>query len=138
MSVKRQKRSYQRHGLYTAVSALKPHGLAGVDQRSSAARVANAFKGELEVSLGGDVTPQQRTLIELAAVELLLVRHVDAFLLEQKTLLVGRGKNKRLLPVLRDRATHARFLAELMDKLGLEHRGKPVDSAIDILREGAE
>jgi len=90
--------------------------------------VAKGFKDELEAALGGDVTPQQRTLIELAAVELLLVRHVDAFLLEQETLLLGRGKQKRLLPVLKDRATHASFLASLMDKLGLERREpKPVD-----------
>ena len=90
--------------------------------------MANGFKGKLEAALGGDVTPQQQTLIELATVELLLVRHVDAFLLEQETLLVGRGKQKRLLPVLKDRATHARFLAELMDRLGLDRReAKPVE-----------
>ena len=128
MNRKRTTRRHQKHGFYTAVSTLKPHGLAGVDQRSAAARVANGFKGKLEAALGGDVTPQQQTLIELATVELLLVRHVDAFLLEQETLLVGRGKQKRLLPVLKDRATHARFLAELMDRLGLDRReAKPVE-----------
>ena len=128
MTRKRIQQHNQKHGFYAATTVLKPHGLAGVDQRSAAARVAKGFKDELEAALGGDVTPQQRTLIELAAVELLLVRHVDAFLLEQETLLLGRGKQKRLLPVLKDRATHASFLASLMDKLGLERREpKPVD-----------
>lgn len=135
MSGKRTKRRHQKHGFYTAVAALKPHGVAGVDQRSAAARVAKTFKDELQAALGGDVTPQQRTLVELATVELLLVRHVDAFLLEQETLLVGRGKQKRLLPVLKDRATHARFLAELMDRLGLDRREvRPVD-LVDYLEE---
>ena len=135
MNRKRTKRRYQQHGLYRAVTALRPHGLAGVDQRSAAARVANGFKAELEAALGGDVTPQQQTLVELAALELLVVRHCDAFLLEQETLLVGRGKQKRLLPVLKDRATHAHFLAELMDRLGLDRReARPVD-LVDYLEE---
>lgn len=120
----------RKHGYHSAVAVLKPHGLDGIDQRSSAAKVANAFREEVVEALGGSaaISPQQERLIELAAVELLLVRHVDAYLLEQETLLVGRGKQKRLLPVLTDRGRHASFFASLMKDLGLERRAKPVES----------
>ncbi len=60
--------------------------------------------------------------------EFLLLRHVDAYLLGLDSLLIGRFKSKTLVPVLRDRLTHAKFLADLMNQLGLERREpKPVE-----------
>ena len=126
----------RKHGYHSAVAALKPHGLAGIDGRSAVARVATDFRDELVDALGGaeHVSPQQSRLVELACVEHVIVRHCDGFLLEQDTLLRGRGKAKRLLPVLADRARHAAFLASLLKDLGLERRAKPVRRASEIMR----
>ena len=119
-------RPYSRHGLNAVKARVRLRGLAAIDMRTVAAREMLAFRDELVAALGGDpeLSPQQRKLIDLAARTSLYLDHLDAWLIEQKTLINRRSRS--VLPVLLQRQTLAEHLARLLDKLGLNRRPRQV------------
>jgi len=122
------RRPYARTGLNALKAQVKLRGLAAVDQRTAPARALIAWRAELVAALGGDeqLSPQRRKLIELTARAALLLDHVDAWLLEQGTLVNKR--NRSLLPVLVQRQGLAEHLARLLDRLGLDRVPRKVQT----------
>src|SRR5262245_55784667 len=114
------RRSYTRHGLTAPMVRIKLAGFSAIDRRTAAARATLAFRSELIAALGGeaDLSPQRRKLVDMAARASLLLHHVDAWLVEQRSLVNARAKT--LLPVLVQRQALAEHLARLLDKLGLD------------------
>ena len=123
------RRPYSRHGLHPLKRRVQVRGLATLDRRSVAARALLEWRTELIAALGGieDVSPQQIALVELATRTRLYVDHLDAFLMEQRSLV--NAKRKTILPVLRERQQLADSLARLLVQLGLERQVKTLDLA---------
>jgi hypothetical protein len=103
--------------------------LVTLDRRSVAARALLDWRADLVAALGGEqtVTPQQTALVEVATRTRLYVDHLDAFLLEQRSLV--NAKKRTVLPVLRERQQLADSLARLLGQLGLERRVRTLDLA---------
>lgn len=99
-------------------------GLKSIDGRTAAAQSLIAWKRELLNDLGGaeSVSAQRMALVEMAVRTRLFIDHVDAFLLEQKSL-VNRRK-KAILPILRERTQLMDSLARLLGQIGLERVAK--------------
>ena len=123
------RRPYSRHGLHPLKRRVQVQGLATLDRRSVAARALLEWRTELIAALGGieAVSPQQIALVELAIRTRLYVDHLDAFLMEQRSLV--NAKRRTVLPVLRERQQLADSLARLLIQLGLERQAKVLDLA---------
>jgi len=122
-----------RHGLHSLKARVMVRGLAGIDVRTLAARALVAWKGELLAALGGEqcVSPQRRALVEHAVRTKLYIEHIDAFLMEQASL-VNRRK-KAILPILRERQALVDSFSRLMAQIGLERVPKPLPSLQEYL-----
>ena len=133
MKTATQKRS--RHGLNALMTRVKVRGLAAIDQRTAAARSLLAWKAELLQDLGGEanVSSQKRALIDMAVRSKLFLDHIDAFLLEQPSLVNKRARS--VLPLVRERQALADSLARVLSQLGLDRQEKPAPSLADYIRE---
>jgi hypothetical protein len=96
------------------------HGLRAVDGRSAAFREMKVWRDGIIAALAGEdnVTPQRRTILELAAVSKLLLNHIDSYLLQQPSLIHRRAK--RLYPVVEQRMRIADALMRQLTTLGLD------------------
>ena len=132
------RRPYSRHGLNALMVRVKVRGLAAIDGRTVAARALLDWRSDLVADLGGEaaVSAQQRALVEVVTRTRLYIDHLDAFLLEQRSLV--NAKRKAVLPVLRERQTLADSLARLLSLLGLERRQAPAKTLEESLTERAE
>jgi hypothetical protein len=108
-------------------------GLTAVDKRSAPARALWSWRRDLVRDLGGEaaVTAQQRALVEVVTRTKLYVDHLDAFLMQQRSLI--NKTRKTMLPVLLQRQALADSLAKYMNMLGLERRARPVPSLDEYL-----
>jgi hypothetical protein len=107
---------------------VKVKGLAAIDQRTVAARHLLDWRRDLLDDLGGDaaISAAQRTLVDLVIRTRLYLDHVDAFLMEQPTLVVRRKRSRHhLMPLVEQRLKLADNLARVLGQLGLERRQKP-------------
>jgi hypothetical protein len=101
---------------------VKVRGLGAIDKRTAVARGLLAWRSELIGDLGGadGVSAQKRALLDLACQTKLLLDSVDAWLLEQPTLINAR--RRAVLPVVLQRQQLADALARYLQVLGLERR----------------
>ena len=124
-----------RHGLNALMARVKVRGLAAIDGRTVAARALLDWRSHLVADLGGEaaISAQQRALVDVATRSKLYVDHLDAFLMEQRSLVNAR--RKAVLPALRERQTLADSLARILGQLGLERRQAPAKSLQDVIAE---
>jgi hypothetical protein len=108
-------------------------GLVAVDKRGAPARLLVEWRRDLVADLGGEaaVTAQQRALVEVITRTKLYVDHLDAYLMQQRSL-INKTK-KTVLPVLLQRQQLADSLAKHLSLLGLERRSKPTPSLDEYL-----
>ncbi len=127
------RRTYSRTGLHALKARVKVRGLAAIDMRTTAAQALIAWRSELLTDLGGEeiVSAQQLALVEMATRTRLYVDSLDAWLMEQSSL-VNRRK-KAVLPVLRERQQLVDSLARILGQLGLERKAKPVPALSEYL-----
>lgn len=120
------RRSYSRSGLNALKARVKLRGLDAIDRRTAGARELIAWRAGVIADLGGEaeLTTTKRTLIDAAARTWLYIACVDAFLLEQRSLVNLRRRS--LLPVVRERGHLVDSLARLLGQLGLERRAQKV------------
>jgi len=123
-----------RHGLNALKVAVKVRGLAAIDKRTAAGQALVNWRQELLRDLGGEdsVSAQRRALVDMAVRTRLYIDHVDAWLMEQRSLLNRR--KKAILPVLRERQILVDSLSRLLSQIGLERRAKPVEDLQTYLR----
>ncbi len=135
-----ERRDYSRTGLNALKARVKVRGLHAIDMRTSAAQSLVAWRDDLLASLGGEeiVSAQQMALVDMAVRTRLFVDHLDAFLMEQTSLI--NKKKKSVLPVVRERQQLVDSLARLLGQLGLERRTKQVPALSEFLdtRYGSE
>jgi hypothetical protein len=111
-----------RHGLIALKARVKVRGLHAIDVRTVAGRALVRWRREMIADLGGEgaVSAAQTGLIEQACRTRLMLDDLDAWLLEQPSLVVKR--RRAVLPVLRDRQQLAESLLRTLLALGLERR----------------
>jgi hypothetical protein len=117
----RAKRS--RSGLSALRTRVRVRGLQAIDRRTVAARALLGWRDDLIDALGGEqaVSPQQRALVDLAVRTRLYVESVDAWIVQQPSLVHARRRS--ILPVVRERQALADSLARLLGRLGPEPDG---------------
>jgi len=114
-------RRYDRHGLTALKRTVATLGGRVLDGRFAVARELREWRAGLERDLGGDLSTQERVLVELATTTKLLLGSIDSWLLTQKSLINARRKS--VLPAVRERQGLAVELARIMGQLGLKRRG---------------
>ena len=131
------RRTYTRHGLNALKARVKVRGLGAIDERTAAAQALLAWRRELVADLGGEdsISAQQRALVELAARTRLYVDSLDAWIMEQPSLVNAR--KRAVHPILLQRQQLADALARYMTQLGLERRVKEVRDLRTYLAEQA-
>ena len=125
---RKAERSYSKHGLTRQKAAFNKRGVHALDGRTKAARELLRWRAELVADLGGEetISTQQQAVVDLAVRTKLLLDSVDAWLLQQPSLVNKR--KKALLPVVSQRQALADALSRYMGQLGLERKAKPVPS----------
>ena len=125
-----------QHGLTLMKRALKEHGTRAIDRRTSLGKALDRWRDELVSDLGGPqaVSTQQRAVINVAVKTKLLLDSIDAWLLQQPSLINVRKRSVH--PVVLQRAQLADSLIRAMTQLGLERRAKPVLNLADYLTNG--
>jgi hypothetical protein len=128
------RRPYTRHGLNALMARVSLKGLRAIDRRTAPARAVLDFRRELLEDLGGEpaVSAAQLALVDVAARTRLYLDHVDAVLLERRSLIVRRT---RLLPLVEQRGRLADSLARVLGQLGLERRPPTAPSLEAYVRE---
>ena len=126
MKARRSESGRSRSGLNALRTKVRVRGLQAIDRRTAAARALLTWRDDLVEALGGEdaVSPQQRALVDLAARTKLYVDAVDAWIVEQPSLVLARKRS--ILPVVRERQALADSLARLLSQLGLDRRAKEV------------
>jgi hypothetical protein len=127
-----------KHGHYSLARRLKNAGLKRSDGRSALERLKADWKADVRLSRGGELSPQQEALLEAASNTWLMLSSVDAWLLDQESLVNRR--RRELLPVVQQRAALVRTLRELLGDIGLERtpaRRPLLDAVFASYRRGA-
>ncbi len=120
------RRPYSKHGLTRQKAAFNRRGIHALDGRTKAARELLRWRAELVADLGGEeaISTQQQAVVDLAVRTKVLLDSVDAWLLQQPSLVNKR--KKALLPVVSQRQGLADALSRYMGQLGLKRTPKPV------------
>ena len=126
------RRAYLKHGLHGAQRALSKRGISALDGRSVEARALKLWKAQVAADLGDDLSAQQRTILDVAAVDMALLSVADAWLRENAEKIVNR-RRRALVALVEQRLKVASHLAGLLKDLGLERRAKDVPRLADYL-----
>lgn len=96
---------------------------------STVAEARRAWLDELVASLGGEenLSAQQAWLVETTTNTYLMVRYLDAWILQRSSLFVSETRGT-LLPVVLHRQALANTLAKQLGLLGLERKAKDVET----------
>ena len=134
-SRKKPKRTYSTSGLYALKRAIRGLDMGKVDRRYRVFRVLAEWRESLLLDLGGqeNLSTQQVAIVDLAAKSKLLLDSLDAWLLQQPSLINARKKS--VLPVLRERQQLVDSLARILGQLGLERKAKPVPTLAQYVGE---
>ena len=131
----RRRRGRPKHGLNTLKRAVNTIGnrMRIIDRRTVTGRALALWREDLIRDLGGDVSTQQGSIVDLAVRTRLLLDSIDAWLLTQPSLINTRKRS--VIPVVRERQVLADGLARYLAQLGLERRSKPAKTLDEILNE---
>jgi hypothetical protein len=110
------------HGLTVLKHAVNGLGNRVIDRRTVTGKALARWRKDLIADLGGDVSTQQSTIVDLAVKSKLLLDSIDVWLLTQESLVNKRKRS--LIPVVKERQSLADGLAKYMAMLGLERRAK--------------
>ncbi len=126
----KNRRVYQKHGLYALKGAIKEANGHGdwLESLGDVGVTLKAWKADLVADLGGEeaVSTQERAVVDMAVRTHLMLESVDRWLLQQPSL-VNKSR-RQLFPVVLQRQQLADALARYMKDLGLQRRARPVPS----------
>lgn len=107
-------------------------GFRAVDRRTVASRSAMAWRSELLADLGGAeaLSAARMALVESATRSWLFIQHVDAWCLEQTSLVNAR--KRAVHPVLRERAVLVEQLQRSLVALGLDRAAPKAETLGEI------
>ena len=116
------KQPYHRSGFYALMRQSEDGKLDDVIEAEG-----RAWLQAVVDDLGGNLSEQQRTVLELASRTRYLLGVVDAFLAEKGEWAVIHKRDRRLHTIVHDRMRLSNALAKYMDMLGLEKREPPAE-----------
>ena len=127
------KRHYQKHGLYIMRRTLKKLGSRALDQRTSLAVALKRWREDIVQDLGGQevISEQTKTVLDIAVNTRLLLGSIDAWLLQQQSLI--NKKRRCLFPIVAQRQQLANDLVKYMTVIGLKRVAKRVPSLQEYL-----
>lgn len=122
-----------QHGISLMKRALKAGGARTLDRRTRVSKALDQWRDELISDLGGSeqISTQQRAIINVAIKTKLLLDSVDAWLLQQPSLINLR--KRAVHPVVLQRQQLADSLIRAMVQLGLERKAKVLPSLTEYL-----
>lgn len=122
-----------RHGLSLMKRALKAGGARALDRRTRVSKALDHWRDQLISDLGGSeqISTQQRAIINVAVKTKLLLDSVDAWLLQQPSLINLR--KRAVHPAILQRQQLADSLIRAMVQLGLERKAKVLPSLSEYL-----
>ena len=128
---KAERRRTYRHGLSTMKRAIDKLGARAIPGNTKVGYALRAWRKELIGDLGGDenVSLAQRTIVECASTTKLMISSLDAWILNQPSLMT---RERKLMPVIIQRQQLVDSLTRMLSQLGLERRHK-VKTLQDIL-----
>lgn len=137
-ATRKRTRSYKKHGLTAAKTALRTYGMRTLDGRTRAARELSEWRSSLIADLGGEqnVSAQQRAIIELCVHDVLLLGPLEAYLASMPSI-VNKQK-RRVYDVVLQRNKLADGLAGRLKLLGLEKHKPPAEDLSSYLEGKAE
>ena len=135
MKPRSKSRTYSRHGHNALKARVKVRGLTAIDKRTAAAQALLKWRCELIADLGGEdaISAQQRALVELAARTRLYVDSLDAWIMEQRSIVNAR--KRAVHPVVLQRQQLADASARYMTQLGLERKAREIKDLKSYLAE---
>lgn len=122
-----------QHGISLMKRALKAGGARTLDRRTRVSKALDQWRDQLVSDLGGSeqISTQQRAIINVAVKTKLLLDSVDAWLLQQPSLINLRKRSVH--PVVLQRQQLADSLIRAMVQLGLERKAKVLPSLTEYL-----
>jgi hypothetical protein len=119
--LRKSRRAYRKSGFHGTSTALSRSGLSALDGRSALARSVRDWKAAVAEDLGGEavLSQAQRTLLEAAAVDVVLLNVADTWLRENASSVVNKRK-RAFVPLVEQRLRVATHLAGLLETLGLK------------------
>jgi hypothetical protein len=122
-----------KHGLSGLIAKVSVKGLGALDRRSAGYRALVAWRTELERDLGGPerLSAQQKTLVELACRNRLLLDSIDGWLMRQDGVVNKRSRSA--LPILATRMQLHDSLVRVLGQLGLSRAEKPIESVAEYI-----
>lgn len=128
------RRAYRVSGFHSRKRVVSGRGLSALDGRSAEARALKAWRADVERDLGGNVSTAQATLIEEAAVDLVVVWAADRWLRENAGQVVNK-RSRGFVPLVAERLRVAAHLTETLRALGLERRQPPAPTLNELLAQ---
>jgi hypothetical protein len=125
-------KSYKRTGFYALKRRISELGSEALDGRSAEGRFLREWMAQRVEDLGGDLSVAEQTAVALEAGDLALIRYADRVIAELGDRIYSR-RTRRFAPVVGERATIARRLAQSMRELGYK-RSRPQLNITEKLR----
>jgi len=121
------------HSTKTLKQAVKVLGTRAIDRRTTVGKALAAWRADLLADLGGieSVSTQELALVEEAVKTKLILDSVDAWLLQQPTLINKRVRG--VLPAVRERQALVSTLRGLLGDLGLKRRAQATPTLSEYL-----
>ena len=137
----RQKRprAYRKSGFHGTQRALSKGGISALDGRSAIARAVRDWRASVAGDLGGEevLSQQQRTLLDVAAQDVVLLSVADGWLRENAEKIVNK-RRRALVPLVEQRLKVASHLTGLLKDLGLERRAKALPGLRELMTQAAQ
>jgi hypothetical protein len=131
---KAERKRIYRSGLAKMKAGITKLGSRAIDGRYRVSRALVQWRKDLINDLGGEgnISAQQRTLVELASTSKLLLGSIDAWILSQPTLFT---RQKTVLPAVLQRQAIANGLMRCRKELGLKRVLPEPKNLQDYMRE---
>jgi hypothetical protein len=128
-------RRYRKSRVYALKRAVRELGSRTIDRRTRVGKALAAWCEDLAGDLGGvdQLSTAQKAIIEQAATTRLLLDSIDAWLVQQSSLVDKR--RRALLPVVRERQSLADALVRYLTALGLGRKSRDVTDLASYLAE---
>ncbi len=109
-------------------------GLKTLDGRSPAVKAFAHYRRQLHEQLGEDLSAAEEHLVEMYVRGRVILDHLDAQLFAFKSLLLGKGKGARVMPLALERFHFAKILSSQLSTLGLKRATRIRSLPDDLLK----
>jgi len=125
-------RRTHRHGVHALRRQMQRRGIDALDGRSRESRALKLWRENVTVDLGNDLSAQQRTLVDLAAVDVALIAAADSWIQANAGQVISK-RRKSFAPLIAERTRLASHLQGVLMALGLERKAPPIATLAEIL-----